>query len=101
MTVRMEGIDDHEPSAPICEQPTRMQPILSTLNQIEQDMRDVLVYEQGDRARKVQRVRNVLAATQFLSMDTRQKTVEELTKSFKEAGKKRSPKLLSPKSNKM
>ena len=35
--------DEHEPIAPISEQPTRMQPILSTLSQIEQDMRDVLL----------------------------------------------------------
>lgn len=69
--------------APICEDPARMQPILATLSQIEQDTKKTLVNERTERTRKIQRVRHVIASTNYLSHGSRKKSVERLTKSFK------------------
>ena len=73
-----------QPRVPLCEDPARMQPILAALSQIEQDARETIVNERSERARKIQRVRTVISTTSFLSHGSRKKTVEELTKTFKQ-----------------
>ena len=60
-----------------------MQPILATLSQIELDTKKTLVNERTERHRKIQRVRHVIATTNFLSHGNRKKNIERISKSFK------------------
>jgi len=86
--LKQEEVSDETfiPRVPICEDPRRMQPILATLSQIEHDTRKDLVNETTERYKKIQRVRNVIATTRFLSQAGRRKNIAELTKTFRMRG---------------
>jgi hypothetical protein len=75
-------------NVPIYRDPVRMQPILATLNQIEQEAKNMLNEERMKRHTKIARVRTVMDSVRFLTnAGNRRRNVMEMTKQRKKRDK--------------